>query len=89
MGILPLRLPSTMHPTILQLTAGDRIEIDGLADSLHPRCEIPVRLHRATGEIETFTAMAAIETQLETELLRHGGVLPYILQKTIAAQRKS
>lgn len=88
MGILPLRLPPTMHPTILQLAAGDRIEIDAPANALHPRCEISVRLHRATEHVETFTATAAIETQLETELLKHGGVLPYILQKTITTQRK-
>jgi aconitate hydratase len=86
MGILPLRLPSTMHPTALQLAAGDRLEVIAPADTLRPRCAIPVRLHRANGSIETFSAVAAIETQLETELLKHGGVIPYILHKTISGQ---
>jgi aconitate hydratase len=89
MGILPLRLPANLHPTVLQLAPGDRLEIDAPAELLHPRCNIPVRLLRANGEIETFSAVAAIETRLETALLRHGGVIPYILQKTVAAQRQS
>ncbi|MET0962585.1 MAG: aconitate hydratase AcnA, partial [Noviherbaspirillum sp.] len=88
MGILPLRLPPAMHPDALRLAAGDRIEIDAPAASLSPRCAIPVRLHRGNGAIETFSALAAIETRLETELLRHGGVIPYILQKTIAEGRR-
>ena len=31
----------------------------------------------------SFSARAAVETRLETELLREGGVLPSILRKTI------
>jgi aconitate hydratase len=89
MGILPLRLPSGMHPTVLQIAPGDRIEIDAAPEGLRPRCEIGVRLHRANGDLQMFSAVAAVETQLETELLKHGGVIPYILHRTIAGQRRS
>jgi aconitate hydratase len=41
-------------------------------------------VHRADGRQERFNATAAIETQLEVELLRQGGVIPAILKKTIA-----
>ena len=88
MGILPLQLPSFMHPLVLQLVAGDRLEIFAPAESIHPRCSVPVQLRRANGAVETFSAMAAIETQLETEFLKYGGVIPYILHKTISAQRQ-
>jgi aconitate hydratase len=56
---------------------------------LRPRCDVAVHLHRANGKLETFSAVAAIETQLETDLLKHGGVIPYILHKTISEQRRS
>jgi aconitate hydratase len=88
MGILPLRLPQERSPAALQIAPGDRIEIDAQPDALRPRCRIPVRLHRADGSCESFEAVAAVETRLEIDLLRHGGVIPYILQKTIADQRK-
>jgi aconitate hydratase len=32
--------------------------------------------------------VAAVETRLEIELLRQGGVIPYILQKTIGEQAR-
>jgi aconitate hydratase len=86
MGILPLRLPHEANPGTLQLQPGDRIEIDADAQLLAPRCTVAVRVIRADGGSEAITAIAAIETQLEVTLLQHGGVIPSILQKTIAAQ---
>ncbi len=86
MGILPLRLPRGVNPATLNIQPGDRIEIDTPADTLAPRCDVPVRVVRVDGSIEALTATAAVETQLETRLLRSGGVIPLILQKTIASQ---
>ncbi|MET0507450.1 MAG: aconitate hydratase AcnA [Burkholderiaceae bacterium] len=86
MGILPIRLPQGVTPQTLRLVAGDRIEVDALPQTLSPRCEVPVRILRASGAIEPLTAVAAVETQLEVELLRAGGVIPSILNKTIAEE---
>ncbi|MBP0597540.1 aconitate hydratase AcnA [Herbaspirillum sp. LeCh32-8] len=89
MGILPLRLPAGMAPAELAIAPGDRIEIAADAAALQPRCEVPVRLLRKDGRVETIAARAAVETQLEVELLRRGGVIPFILGNTIEAQRRS
>jgi aconitate hydratase len=86
MGILPLRLPAGTDPQTLQLHPGDRIEIDASPQSLAPRCEITVRVVRQDSSIEHLVATAGVETQLEVELLRQGGVIPAILRKTIATQ---
>jgi aconitate hydratase len=88
MGILPLKLPAHLHPTVLRLAPGDRLEIDAQPGLLRPRCRIPVHLHRAGGAIERFEATAAVETAMEIALLRQGGVIPYILHKTMSRQRE-
>jgi len=87
MGILPLRLPAGVNPATLKLAPGDRIEIDARPELIAPRCPVPVNIVRASGAIERLQATAAVETRLETALLKHGGVIPFILQKTIAQQR--
>ena len=87
MGILPLRLPVGVSPQTLQLQLGDRIEVDAPADRLAPRCRIPIRILRADGRVEPLLAAAAVETELDVELLRAGGVIPSILHRTMASQQ--
>ncbi|MFS0757075.1 aconitate hydratase AcnA [Noviherbaspirillum sp. 1P10PC] len=84
MGILPLRLPAGMHPDALRLQPGDRLEINAQAGTLLPRCSVPVRLHRADGQVQAFAAQAAIETRLECALLENGGVIPTILRQAMS-----
>jgi aconitate hydratase len=86
MGILPLRFAAGIHPDTLDLRPGDKLEVDAPADALSPRCTVPVRIVRADGRIEPVSATAAVETRLECELLRSGGVIPLILQKNLAMQ---
>lgn len=81
MGILPLRLPAGCNPKTLALQPGDRIEIDAPAQALDLRCAVPVRILRHDGRVEELVTTAAIETLLDVELLRRGGVIPFILQQ--------
>jgi aconitate hydratase len=85
MGILPLRLAEGAHPSQLQLAPGDRIEIAAGSDAIAPRASVPVCVVRADGRREPVQAIAAVETQLEVELLRQGGVIPTILRQKQAA----
>jgi len=85
MGILPLRLPVGEGPEALMLKPGDRIEVDAAATDIAPRASVTVRVRRADGTVQQIAATAAVETQLEVDLLRQGGVIPAILKQTIAA----
>jgi aconitate hydratase len=81
MGILPLRLPAGVRPQALALTPEDRIEIDAPAEALAPRVSIAVAVHRQGGAVERFECLAGVETSLEVETLRAGGLLPMILRR--------
>jgi len=83
MGILPLCLPAGVTPHTLAIQPGDQIEVDAPAETIQPRTPVTVRVHRANGQVDVFEARAAVETQLEVDLLRDGGVIPSILHKTI------
>ncbi|WP_371826824.1 aconitate hydratase AcnA [Microvirga sp. VF16] len=89
MGILPLRLPAERHPNDLHLLPGDQILIDADAAKISPRCAVPVTIRRASGASETFIAIAAIETGLEVEILKSGGIIPLILQRVVNAEATS
>ena len=84
MGVLPLRLPADMSPQGLGLRADDLIEISAPADQLRPRGSVAVRILRSNGECEAIVATAAIETSLEIDILKRGGILPHILARASA-----
>jgi aconitate hydratase len=84
MGILPVRLPRGTGPHTLDIRPGDKIQVEAPADAIAPRCRIPIRIVRAGGAVDAIDATAAVETQLEVELLRRGGVIPLILHKTLS-----
>ncbi|MWL89678.1 aconitate hydratase AcnA [Cupriavidus sp. SW-Y-13] len=88
MGILPLRMPAGVNPQTLAIQPGDVVHVDADAGTLAPRCTIPVRIVRKHGAVEVFDATAAVETRLEVDLLRRGGVIPSILHKTLAQHGK-
>ncbi|RJG06795.1 aconitate hydratase AcnA [Noviherbaspirillum cavernae] len=88
MGILPVQLPAAAIKGMPAIALGDRIEIHADADALSPRCPIAVRVHRANGTVDTIAAKAAVETQLEINLLKAGGVIPLILDQTIQSSRQ-
>jgi len=83
MGILPLRLAAGCGPDTLRLQPGDRIEV--CAERVAPRQAVAVSVVRADGRREPLAAVAAVETQLEAELLARGGVIPLILARTLAS----
>jgi aconitate hydratase len=84
MGILPLRLPPGLPPQTLALLPGDRIQIEAPGGDLRPRGLVAFQIIRKSGAVERHSAVAAVETQLEVELLRDGGVIPSILKSTLA-----
>ncbi|RDU99041.1 aconitate hydratase AcnA [Trinickia dinghuensis] len=86
MGILPIRFTGGANPDTLQLRPGDKLEIDAPAAMLSPRCGVPVRIVRANGDEQRIEATAAVETRLECDLLRSGGVIPLILQNCLATR---
>lgn len=83
MGILPLRVPQKMRDMVLGIGPTDRIEINAETAMIQPRSNILVRIIRAQGDIFEMKVRAAVETQLELELLKQGGVIPAILRQTI------
>ncbi|RYE33189.1 MAG: aconitate hydratase AcnA [Hyphomicrobiales bacterium] len=85
MGILPLELPPGTGPASLGLASGDMIEIEAPPDAITPRCTVAAHIHRGSGSVEPLFLTAAIETALECETLRAGGIISLILGRQIDA----
>jgi len=81
MGILPLQFPQVCSWESLSLTGEEVFDIPGLGDGLTPGGELTVRAVSPDGAVREFPVRARIDTPVELDYYRHGGILPAVLRK--------
>jgi len=83
MGILPLQFKDRQNVESLGLTGQEVIGIVGLGDDLKPRQDVTVKALKDDGSIVEFTATVRIDTPVEVEYYRNGGILHTVLRKLV------
>ncbi len=81
MGILPLEFPAGKNAQSLGLTGKETFDIAGLDDKLKARQTLEVKAVSPDGKTVSFQALVRIDTPIEVEYYRHGGILQYVLRK--------
>ncbi len=80
MGILPLEYPAGESAASLGLTGEESFDISGIEGGVEPRQDVAVRAVAADGREVAFTARCRVDTPVEAEYYRHGGILQYVLR---------
>lgn len=80
MGVLPLQFKAGEGWDILGLTGRESVEIVGLDETLQPMQELMVKATAADGSVKTFSVEARINTPVELEYYRNGGILHTVLR---------
>ena len=80
MGVLPLEFPEGQTWQSLGLTGEETYDIAGLDDSLTPRGEVLVTATAADGSKTEFQAKVRIDTPVELDYYRVGGILQTVLR---------
>jgi len=83
MGILPLQFKDGQNVESLGLTGKEEIDIVGLSDDLKPRQDVTVKATKDDGSIVEFKATVRIDTPVEVEYYRNGGILHTVLRKLV------
>ena len=83
MGVLPLQFLDGESLESLGLTGRERYDIDGIADGLAPGDTLTVRAVADDGAETTFSVRCRIDTPVEIEYYRHGGILQYVLRQLL------
>jgi aconitate hydratase len=84
MGVLPLQFKTGDGWAELGLTGEERFDIDGIAAGLKPQQDLTLRIRRADGGTHTVPLLCRIDTPIEIEYYRHGGILSYVLREILA-----
>ncbi len=79
MGVLPLQFSEGQDADSLGLDGTETFDID-VDDSLRPRQEVQVTARHPNGTETTFTVIARIDTPVEVDYYRNGGILHTVLK---------
>ena len=84
MGVLPLQFHEGSGVESLRLDGTEQFDVLGLSDDLKAQQELTLRITRADGSSEEVPVCCRIDTDIEVEYYRHGGILAYVLRQLVA-----
>jgi aconitate hydratase len=85
MGVLPCEFIEPDSVQRLGITGDEEFEIIGLAGTIHPQQEVRLVIRRREGGQIDVPLRLRIDTPVEVDYYRHGGILPYVLRGLVAA----
>jgi aconitate hydratase len=84
MGVLPCQFKEGTDIDSLGLDGTETFDLRGLAaGDCRPRQDLDLTIHRADGATEVVPVTLRIDTPIEIEYYRHGGILPFVLRQLI------
>ncbi|UEP29700.1 MULTISPECIES: aconitate hydratase AcnA [unclassified Burkholderia] len=85
MGVLPLQFKGADSIQSLGITGEETYDIEGLGDDFKPQQDVTLVIHRKNGETQRVPVLLRIDTPIEVDYYKHGGILPFVLRSLLAA----
>lgn len=85
MGVLPLQFLGDDSVTTLNITGAETFDLKGLEGNLRPQQEVTLVIHRANGQSQDVKVLLRIDTPIEVDYYKHGGILPFVLRQLLSA----
>ena len=80
MGVLPLQFKDGASPQSLGFDGTETFDVVGLDDELQPQSNLTLRVTK-DGQSQDIPVLCRIDTPIEVDYYRHGGILPYVLRQ--------
>ena len=84
MGVLPLQFKEGVSDETLGLNGAETFSLLGLGNDLKPGQTIPMEINRPDGTKQTVDLVLRIDTEIEVDYYRHGGILQYVLRDIVS-----
>jgi aconitate hydratase len=85
MGILPCQFTGDDSIGSLSLDGTETVDILGVEGDISPRQKATLVIHRGDGTRQEIAVTLRVDTAIEAEYLRHGGIMQYVLRGLLAA----
>ena len=85
MGVLPLQFNEGQSAATLNLDGTETFDLSGLeGQNVRPRHEVKLTINRADGSSEDVSLILRIDTPIELEYYKGGGILQYVLRQLLS-----
>ena len=85
MGVLPLQFIGNDSVETLGITGRETYDLKGLEGEIKPQQLATLVIHRENGETQEVQVLLRIDTPIEVDYYKHGGILPFVLRQLLAA----
>jgi aconitate hydratase len=85
MGVLPLQFIGTDSVETLGITGKETFDLKGLEGEIKPQQLATLVIHRENGNTQEVQVLLRIDTPIEVDYYKHGGILPFVLRQLLAA----
>ena len=84
MGVLPCQFKDDTSAASLNLDGSESFDLLGIEDGIEPLETITLVIRRKSGAVEEVPITLRIDTPIEVDYYKHGGILPYVLRQLLA-----
>ncbi len=84
MGVLPLQFIGDDSVQTLGITGQETFDLKGLEGEIKPQQLATLVIHRADGSSQEVAVLLRIDTPIEVDYYKHGGILPFVLRQLLA-----
>ena len=84
MGVLPLQFKGSDSATSLNLTGEETFDLVGISDNMKPQQDVTLTITRKDGSSQSVALLLRIDTPIEVDYYRAGGILPYVLKELVS-----
>ncbi len=84
MGVVPCQFKGGDSPQSLGLNGTESFDLLGLDGEIKPQQDATLVIRRADGAVREVAVTVRIDTPIEVDYFRHGGILPYVLRQLMA-----
>jgi len=81
MGVLPCQFLEGTNAASLELTGAELFTLKGLESAIAPRQTLSLLIEYPSGEEKEVPVLLRLDTAIEVDYYRHGGILPYVLRR--------
>jgi aconitate hydratase len=85
MGVLPLQFINEENIQSLGITGEETFDLKGLEGDIKPQQQVTLVINRVDGSKKEVTVLLRIDTPIEVDYYKHGGILPFVLRQLLAA----